>query len=143
LLRREAQPSDVIFTVPETPLAVITSGRPCTNLIRGLSVERVRKVFAELREQFDYIIVDSCPTAVSDGLVIGACTDAALLVVRSGHSEEPLVREACERMVSGRVPLLGGILNGLPLARRLRYPYIAIPPVPLATDDELLLADPA
>jgi succinoglycan biosynthesis transport protein ExoP len=142
LLRREAQPSDVIGTVPETPLAVITSGRPCTNLIRGLSVERVRKVFAELREQFDYIIVDSCPTAVSDGLVIGACTDAALLVVRSGHSEEPLVREACERMVAGRVPLLGGILNGLPLARRLRYPYIAVPPVAPAADDELLMAEP-
>jgi capsular exopolysaccharide synthesis family protein len=129
LLRGEASPDGAIGMVPETPLAVITAGRACTNLIRGLSVERVNKVFAALREQFDYIIVDSSPTTISDGLVIGACADAALLVIRSGQTEEPSAREACQRMIASHVPLMGGILNGVPLSRRLRYPYLTLPPV--------------
>jgi len=131
VLRGEARPAGVIGGVPGTPLAVMTAGRPCTTLIRGLSVDRVRAAMAELREQFDYIVVDCCPTPLYDGLVIGACSDAVLLVVRSGYSEEPVVREACERMLAARVPLIGGVVNGLPSGRGwLRYPYAVQPPLP-------------
>jgi Mrp family chromosome partitioning ATPase len=135
VLRGEARPLGVVSGVPGTPLAVMTAGRPCVTVIRGLSVERVRQIFAELRTQFDHIIVDSCPTPLPDGLVLGACADATVLVIRSGHSKEPLVREACERMLAARVPLLGGIVNGLPFDRRwLRYPY-ALPPAARAPEE--------
>lgn len=127
VLRGTARPAAVIGGVPGTSLAVMTAGRPCTNTIRGLSVERVMHVVAELREQFDHIVFDTCPTPLPDGLVIGACTDAAVLVARSGLSHEPAVREACERLLASRVPLIGGVVNGLPLDRRwLRYPYTAL-----------------
>ena len=136
VLRGEERPSGVIGGVPGTPLAVMTAGRPCATLIRGLSTERVHQVLAEVREQFDYIVVDSCPTSLTDGLIVGACVDAAVLVVRSGQSTEPEVREACERLLAFRVPLVGGVLNGLPLAKRLQYPYIVQSPA-LAPEDEL------
>ncbi len=143
VLRGEARPAGVIGGVPGTPLAVLTAGRPCATIIRGLSVDRVRQVFAELRQQFDYIVVDSCPTPLTDGLIIGACTDAALLVVRSGQSEEPVVRTACERMLAARVPLVGAVVNGLPLGGRwLRYPYTALPAASVTSDAQLPLADP-
>lgn len=144
VLRGEARPAGVIGGVPGTPLAVMTVGRPCPTIIRGLSEERVRKVFAELREQFDYVIVDSCPTPLADGLVVGACADAAVLVVRSGYSEEPVVREACQRLLAARVPLVGGVLNGLPLDRRwLRYPYAAVALPPAQAENDLPVAEPA
>jgi capsular exopolysaccharide synthesis family protein len=129
VLRGEARPGGVIGGVPGTPLAVMSAGRPCATIIRGLSVERVQQVLAELRKQFDHIVIDSSPAPLTDGLVIGACVDAAVLVVRAGHSAEPLVRTACERLLAGRVPLVGGVMNGLPSAGHgLRYPYASLPP---------------
>lgn len=131
VLRGEARPASVIGGVPGTALAVMTAGRACSSVIRGLSMERVALVLNELRRQFDYIVVDTCPTPLADGLVIGACADAAVLVVRSGVSEEAVVREACERMVAARVPLVGGVVNGVVLGRqKLRYPYA----LPAGTD---------
>lgn len=133
VLRGEAAVASVVREVPGTGLSVLTAGRACSRLIHGLSAETIRAVLAGLREQYDFIVIDSCPvTPVSDSLVTGKSADAAVLVVRSGVSREPAVVEALTRLRAVNIPVVGGVMNGLSAGKdKARYPYTY--PMPAAS----------
>jgi capsular exopolysaccharide synthesis family protein len=125
VLRGEAALADVIHEIPDTNLSVLPAGRVCSRVVRGLTSDTIRAMLAPLRERYDLILLDSCPILpVPDGLILSKCVDATVLVVRSGTSTEPVVREACERLSSVRATVVGGVLNRLTVGRsQIRYPY--------------------
>jgi Mrp family chromosome partitioning ATPase len=72
------------------------------------------KLFARLRQEFDHIIVDSCPVLpVVDSLLVGVHVDGVILSVRPRVSQLPRLFEAYERLRAARVPVLGAVLNGV------------------------------
>ena len=77
----------------EQAFHVIASGQNPPNPVELLSSARMSKMLEQLRELYDYIILDLPPIGeVSDALAVAKETDGILLVVRQGY---------CNRIVLG------------------------------------------
>ena len=79
---------------------------------------------ADMRKQFDTIIIDSPPVfGLSDPLIMLPCADATIMVVKFGQSLRKAIRSTVERLASGDTPILGVIMNDVPIHRRRGYYY--------------------
>jgi Mrp family chromosome partitioning ATPase len=76
------------------------------------SVESYRERFAELREEFDYILV-SAPalSRETEATLIGQLADGVVLIVEANHTRRETVRRTKEQLESAKVPLLGAVLD--------------------------------
>ncbi|HUZ07730.1 MAG TPA: polysaccharide biosynthesis tyrosine autokinase [Candidatus Paceibacterota bacterium] len=70
------------------------------------------QILAQLRGQYDFILIDSCPVfAADDTSNIAPKADGTLFVVRSRFSHARAVREALELLFQRRAKVLGLVLN--------------------------------
>ena len=91
-------------------LALLQAGQPNTDPMAGLTSERMRRVIAEGREAFDWVIIDSPPVALMpDANLLGAMVDGAVMVVKAGETSYELVQRAVA--IIGRDRILGVVLN--------------------------------
>jgi capsular exopolysaccharide synthesis family protein len=93
-------------------LSLITAGS-ARNETRGtLDIARLRALFAELRSEFDYVLIDT-PHIVScaDAILLGQLTDGVVLVVSSGSTRRHAARVAKENLEAEKIPMLGAVLN--------------------------------
>ena len=87
---------------------VITSGDVPPNPSELLSASRMERLLEELKQNYDYIIVDLPPvTVVSDALAVSKYLDGVLLVVRSGVSDRQMLAEALRQLNMVDVQILG------------------------------------
>jgi len=79
-----------------------------------LMSRKMQEVLNELRNTFDFVLIDSPPAiAVSDAAVISAFCDGVLLVFHGQRTTAQAARQAVERLDSINATLLGVILNGV------------------------------
>ena len=79
-----------------------------------LMSNKMQTVLDELRNSFDFVLIDSPPAiAVSDAAVLSAFCDGVLLVFHGQKTTAQAARRAVERMDSINATLLGVILNGV------------------------------
>lgn len=82
------------------------------------------QILARLREQYDYILIDSCPVfAADDTSNIAPKVDGTLFVVRSRFSHARMIREALELLFQRQAKVLGLILNRSDSGARSNYYY--------------------
>lgn len=75
-------------------------------------VERCRARFAELREEFNYILISAPPlTHETEATLIGQLADGIVLILEANQSRREAVRRAKERLNSAEVCLLGAVLD--------------------------------
>jgi succinoglycan biosynthesis transport protein ExoP len=66
----------------------------------------------ELREEFDYVLIDAPPlSSCSDAVLLGQMTDGVILVVEANSTRRETARTAKETFEGANVKLLGAILN--------------------------------
>jgi Mrp family chromosome partitioning ATPase len=71
------------------------------------------EVLSTLREQFDYVLIDSSPLfAADDAATLAPKVDGTILVVRSSVSRTSAVREALDSLHQRQARVLGIIFNG-------------------------------
>ncbi len=81
-----------------------------------LGSQKMRQLLSELRESFNFILIDSPPAiAVSDAAVLSVMCDGVLLVFHGRKTTKALARQTMERLDTIRAPFLGVILNGVNL----------------------------
>ena len=72
----------------------------------------IDQILARFREQYDYVLIDSCPMfAADDTSTLAPKADGVLFVVRSRFSHARVVREALELLFHRQARVLGLILN--------------------------------
>jgi capsular exopolysaccharide synthesis family protein len=70
------------------------------------------EVLARLREQYDYVLIDSSPVfAADDASTLAPRTDGTLFVVRGNYSTARLVREGLELLHQRQSNVLGVVFN--------------------------------
>jgi protein-tyrosine kinase len=91
---------------------LIPAGRENDNPAELVSNGRMKFLFNKLEPLFDWIIVDSPPTAaVSDSSLLANYCDGVLLVVRSNSTPFDIARKAREEFSEKH--LVGVVLNGI------------------------------
>jgi succinoglycan biosynthesis transport protein ExoP len=92
-----------------------------------LAQGRLEALLRVLRTQYQTIVIDSSPImAVNDALLVGHHVDAVLLSIRPSRSRVPMVQEACDRLRSLDIPVLGTVLNGALAGHQdLVYRYVS------------------
>lgn len=130
VLRGEAELDDVIRPTRVAGLWVVPAGRCDQDAVQSLASDGLRDAFHRLREEFDFIMIDSGPVLTdSDALLFGRYADGVLLSVLRDVSRVPQVFEACERIRAVNIPLLGAVVNGVSVGKYRSYyrPYAPRP----------------
>ena len=106
LLGEAILPSDV------TGLDVILSGDIPPNPSELLGSARMSALLAQLREKYDYILLDTPPVnMVTDAVVLAPKSDGVLFVVRAGRSERGPIAHAVEQLGYAQAKILGFVLD--------------------------------
>src|SRR5207248_6165219 len=113
-LRDETPIADVIRPTYVRGLEVIPAGRGDLAAIQALGGERVRSMFDELRQTYDYILVDSAPIlAVVDAPFIAQHVDGILFSVMCGVRNLPALHQSYHEIASLGAPILGAVVSGV------------------------------
>ena len=100
-------------------LTVLPSGARPAAPGRVLLVDRVRDLLRHASPQFDFVIIDSPPVnLLADAALLGAASDAVLLVVRAGRTRIEEVQYAVDQLNAANAPLIGTLLNDIDPRRR-------------------------
>lgn len=103
-------------------LTVLTAGATPPNPSELLASQAAKKLLAELRGQFDYVIVDSSPLlAVTDGTLLAANADGALLLARYGKTRRDQLTHASEALSNVGAALLGAVFTMTPTRNSSSY----------------------
>ena len=115
-------------------LDLLAAGVLDDTVLQYLAQGRLEATLHELRSRYDTIVIDSSPImAANDTLLVGHHVDAVLISIRPSQSRVPIVQEACERLRSLDIPVLGTVLNGLLSSHRdLLDRYVASAARPMA-----------
>lgn len=104
-------------------LDVILSGDIPPNPSELLGSPRMQRLLTELREHYDYIILDSPPiNMVTDAVVLAPQSDGVLFLVRADHSERGAVIHAVEQLEYAKAKILGFVLNDVDM-EKTHYGY--------------------
>jgi capsular exopolysaccharide synthesis family protein len=125
LLRQEVELDRVVHATAIFNLWLIAGGQWDQAATSALARSRLPALLKTLREQYEYIIIDSAPLLpVVDSLLIGQHVDGVILSVLREVSQLPLVNTAAERLESVGVRILGVIVNGVAAdVHNYRYGY--------------------
>ena len=84
--------SEIVHKGELENLYYITSGPNPPNPSELIMVNRTKKLFEELRENFDYIIVDSPPVGlVTDALILKKWADLSLFICRQDYTKKEFI----------------------------------------------------
>jgi polysaccharide biosynthesis transport protein len=122
LLRGELGPDEVIRPTALSNLWVISAGSYDESALSVLAQPRSCNLFAQFRERFSFIVVDSAPILpVADTLLLGQHVDGALFSILRDVSQLPRIHAAHGRMAALGVPILGAVLSGTTVDTHYRY----------------------
>jgi Mrp family chromosome partitioning ATPase len=82
------------------------------------------QILTRLRQQFDYVLIDSSPLfAADDASCLAPKVDGTLFVVRRGHSSARAASEALDLLARRQARVLGVVFNGADASARGYYYY--------------------
>jgi succinoglycan biosynthesis transport protein ExoP len=113
LLRAEVHLADVIRPTRLNRLWMVPAGICDSHATQALAQETVENIFEELRGQFDFIVLDTCPVLpVADALLLGQHVDGVIFSILRDESRLPKVYAAYQRMASLGCKMLGAVVHG-------------------------------
>lgn len=111
-------------------LSVLTAGRPAADPLKVLSSERMDRFLAQVRDRFDWVIIDTPPVALlTDAKLLASKADLIVLVVQAEKTHYAMVQRAVEAV--GRERIIGVVLNRVTEAPHAEYTtadYLAAEP---------------
>jgi capsular exopolysaccharide synthesis family protein len=103
-------------------LSVMTSGSIPPNPSEILASQRMSMLLEELKEKFDFILIDTPPVlAVSDAQIIATKSDVVILVIDSGKVKRELVIKAKSSLEFVQAHILGVVLNKISPKESAKY----------------------
>lgn len=111
----ELQLADCIQVHADSGLQVMAAGKVPPNPAELLQSQAMKDLLAQLREQFDVILVDAPPLLpVTDAALLGSEADGVLLMVRHSKTTKDQLQGSVHRLESVNANLAGVIFNMIP-----------------------------
>ena len=77
-----------------------------------LNSDVMRPRVAELRKEFDYVLIDSPPLSIcADGVAIGPLTDGLVLVLEANSTRREAAAKVTKNLRAAQIKILGAVLN--------------------------------
>ena len=114
ILQGQATLNDAIFSIGVDNLSFITTGSTPANPVELLSSAHMHSFLADIKEKFDYVLIDSPPVIpVTDPGILGSQADGVLLVIKAGRTQRGIVQHASELLSQARAKILGHVLTNI------------------------------
>jgi capsular exopolysaccharide synthesis family protein len=118
LLTRQRELTEVIKPTSLDNLSLISGGSIPPNPTALVGSKRMYEILTLLREDYDYILIDSPPIVpVTDAVLLSTMVDGVVLVVSGQGTPKQVVKAARSRLSYARAKVLGVVLNRAPLQR--------------------------
>ncbi|MGK0298267.1 MAG: succinoglycan biosynthesis transport protein ExoP [Gammaproteobacteria bacterium] len=122
LVSRTAELSDCIHKTDTKRLDILPSGVVPPNPLELLASNRFKIVIEELKQHYDYIIIDSAPVvAVSDALVLARIADGLVFVVKADETTIQLAKMGVKRLLELDAHIIGTVLNQVSPKKKSKY----------------------
>lgn len=114
VLLGEAEPAAAVRSTAVDDLWILPAGQWDRAVLQALAKDGVQRLLAELKGQYDFIVVDSHPIlTANDSLLVGQYVDGVILSLLRGMSQSPSAGAACERLAALGIRVLGAVVNGM------------------------------
>jgi polysaccharide biosynthesis transport protein len=111
-LTRQAEIAEVTLPTAIEGLSLVPSGPLPPQPAELLDSERMREFLVRVRDDYDFVIVDSPPVVpVTDAVVLSSVVDGVLLCIGAGQAVREEVAACVERLAMVDAKVLGGVLN--------------------------------
>jgi polysaccharide biosynthesis transport protein len=103
---------DFTRTVRSDNLSLLSCGATMAEVPGLLNSEMMKLRVAELRREFDYVLIDAPPLSpYTDGLVAGRLADGLVLVLEANSTRREAAAKVAESLRAAQVTILGAVLN--------------------------------
>jgi len=117
-------PESAIQSTRTPGLDVLTSGTLPPNPSELLQTEAMAQLVGRLSAGYDLVLIDAPPLlAVTDGALLAALSDGAIVVVRHASTRIDELRGGAERLQSVGARVLGTVITMTPRRATSRYGY--------------------
>ncbi|MFT3738833.1 MAG: CpsD/CapB family tyrosine-protein kinase [Breznakibacter sp.] len=108
----QAAYEEILVPSGQNNLVIIPSGEIPPNPSELIASDRMGKLLAQLRQDFEVIVIDTPPIGlVSDARLLMSDTDAVLYVVRCNVSHKEYLRHTVQNLIGEGVHPIGIIFN--------------------------------
>lgn len=105
---------ETVFSTEIPNLYAVPCGPIPPNPAELVSSDRMRQLLEEVRKTFDYVLLDSPPVMhVADARILGAQTEAVVLIVQGGATPRELVDRAKLQLLQVNANVIGVALNNV------------------------------
>jgi capsular exopolysaccharide synthesis family protein len=95
-------------------LSVMSAGRAVAYPAEALASNAMKAAMDRWRGNFDYVVLDTPPVAmVTDAVVLGARTDAVLLVAKASQTTRQALARTRDRLLRANARIAGVVINGV------------------------------
>jgi capsular exopolysaccharide synthesis family protein len=95
-------------------LFVISAGPPLQNPAELLSSKSFATFLGQVRQEFDYVLMDSAPVQlVADPAILASQSDGVLLILDAQNSRKRAVRQSMRALEVVRAKVIGTVINKL------------------------------
>jgi capsular exopolysaccharide synthesis family protein len=109
----EVFPAEATKSTTVDGLWVMPAGEWDREVVQALAMDGVEAIFAKLKAEYDFIVVDSHPVLpATDSLLVGQHVDAVILSILRDVSQAPRVYAARQRLEALGIRVLGAVING-------------------------------
>jgi len=111
-LRQEGPIRQFARRIVRDNLWLLSSGSLREDSLNLLNCDRMKQRIAELRTEFDYLLIDAPPlNTYADAIVFGRLTDGVVLVVEANATRREAAMRAAESLKATKIAVLGVVLN--------------------------------
>lgn len=98
--------------VPNSSLMLLAGSKAAEHPQSLLSSSKMAKIIASLREQMDYIILDTPPAGLlSDAATLSSLVDATIYVVRQDFANRSTILDSAQMLSNMDIRFIGTVLN--------------------------------
>ena len=118
--------SEAVLPVPGFErLSLLPAGPVPSNPAEMLNSAYAERLFAELRDHFDLVLIDSPPVLpVTDASILSRYADATLMLAAAGQTRRADLQRAAERLNQVGATILGIVLNKITKQTGRYYGYV-------------------
>lgn len=101
-----------LLNVPKSSLLLLSGDETTDSPQRLLDSRRMERIMAALRQQLDYIVIDTPPAGIlSDAATLAKFVDGAIYVVRQDLANTSQIYDSIQTLSNSEMHMIGSVLN--------------------------------